>query len=147
MRCLCHQLPLLTGVSTFCGAVALFAPTQGGVELPLPGCARPGSFWAGAREKLSTGRSCWASSLPPGAAPCPALPRRWSRQLPAHTRVTFPWVNSKAPSYPRNVTLATTQLGMAMAWVPASQLQLPPREGGQCSQAGIAQCPPGHGTH
>lgn len=33
-------------------------------------------------------------------------------------------MNSKAPSYLRNVTLAAVQLGMAVAWVPASQLQL-----------------------
>lgn len=48
--------------------------------------------------------------------------------------MTFPCVNSKAPSYPRNVTLAAVQLGMAMAWVPASQLQLPQLRG--CGGAG-----------
>lgn len=45
------------------------------------------------------------------------------------TRMTFPCVDSKAPSYPRNVTLVAVQLGTAMAWVPASQLQLPPSQG------------------
>lgn len=33
-------------------------------------------------------------------------------------------LNSKAPSYPRNVTLAAMQLGVPVAGPPASQLQL-----------------------
>lgn len=106
--------------------MALFAPALCCVQLPLRGCAR---------EQLSPGRSCCVSSLPPTAAPSRALPRRWSRQLPAHTRVTFPCVNSSAPSYPRNVTLAAVQLGMAMACVPASQLQLPPAGGSGVADA------------
>ena len=144
------SLPCLLG---FPSAVVLWPcvpPARVCVQLPLLGCARAGSCWAGAREKLSSGRSCGASSLPPGAAPSPALPRRWSQQLPVRTRVTFPCVNSKAPSYPRNVTLAAAQLGTAVAWVPASQLQLPPGQrvwGGRCSWAGIARCPPGCDTH
>lgn len=67
--CLCHQLPLLTGVSIFCPTVALFAPTQGCLQLPLWLCQgwivlswKAAQLW---QVLLGSLPACWD-------CPCPA---------------------------------------------------------------------------
>lgn len=125
---LCHQLSTLYWNSHLVSCCSLVCPLLRAVCSCLS--AVPGLDPAGL-EPGSTSALTGATELPlpPVAAPSPALPGWWSHQLPVCTRMTFPCVNSKAPSYPRNVTLAAVQLGTAMAWVPASQLQLPPSQG------------------
>lgn len=125
--CLCHQLSVLYWNSHLLSCCSLVCPLLRAVCSCLS--AVPGLDPAGL-EPGSTSALTGAAELPlpPAAAPSPALPGQWSHQLPVCTRMTFPCVNSKAPSYPRNVTLAAVQLGTAIAWVPASQLQLPPSQ-------------------
>lgn len=125
---LCHQLSMLywnSHILSCCSPVCPLLRTVCSCLSAVPGLD-PAGLEPGSTSALTGATEL---PLPPAAAPSPALPGRWSHQLAVCTRMTFPCVNSKAPSYPRNVTLVAVLLGTAMAWVPASQLQLIPSQG------------------
>lgn len=125
-------------------------PAQGCVWLPLLGCARAASCWDGAREKLSSGRSCWASSLPPWGCsfPCPAR-----AVVPAAACVhkgDLSLCEQQSSQLSQECDPGCCAAGNGHGLGPCQPAAAPPAQGvwgGRCSQAGIAQCPLGCGTH
>ena len=129
MVCLCHQLSLLTGVSIFCHAVALFAPSSGLSAAALPWLCHgwillgwsqgEAQLWLELLGFLSTSRGC--------SFPCPTQAVVLAAACMHKGDLSLNEQQSSQLS--QECDPGCCAAGNGHAWVPASQLQLPLAKG------------------